>query len=601
MARARVLIDRLLSRDLAQRLVRSEVEAEQLDRLVRTTPWAWLLSTVGAVISYTQFDEGADAAALTIWFIAFCAVSTLRTIASFVWASRGGSTERAIAWAPGWLGSTYVHAAQWGLLSVVLATPGSAEAEAILHITLAAVAMGGAVRLPGFDRTMIMHVVLVLGPLVLRDLQIGGSYHLLIAFLVFLIGVYSLLSGRNQSRALREIATQRRRNADLIVALRHENERSEAARQAAEEASAARTRFFAAANHDLRQPLHAMGLLAQTLRTPGPRADLDQVCGHLVACVDGMTQVVDDLLDITHMDAGSMAPQWTVFAIDALVRECCRPYAAMARAKGLHLLVEAQAAVVRSDRALLARVLSNLVSNAIRYTCEGTVRIAVVPSAQHLQLSVEDTGIGISEEHLPRIFEEFYQVGNPARDRRLGLGLGLATVKRLSDLLALDVSVRSAMGRGSVFALNLPLASAGEAATLPAPGADRVEPLPNARRVLVIEDDADSRNALLGLLKSWGCDARAAPSQAAAVHLLRAGFEPDALVADLRLADGASGIDAVHAARTALGRALPAVIVTGDAGSEHMKAAQTVGLAVMIKPVKPVQLRAFLGQAFATS
>lgn len=586
---------------LIARLVPAHTEPEQLERLMRVAPTVSVLSTIGAVLTCLQYIDTPASGRLKVWLALFCAVSLARMVAGPFFRRAAPAPYKARPWVLWGLVSTLVHGLQWGLLSIVLISPGSAEAESILHITLAAIAMGAAVHLSGFYPVLLAYVACVLGPLVIRDALIGDSYHVLMAVMSFFIGTYALLNGRNQSRALNEILTQRRRNADLIAALRRENERSEAARRAAEEASAARTRFFAAANHDLRQPLHAMGLLAQTLRTPGPRADIDQVCGHLVECVDGMTQVVDDLLDITHMDAGSMAPQWTTFAVDELVRECCQPYGAMARAKGLNLLVEVDSAVVRCDRALLTRVLSNLVSNAIRYTREGTVRIAVVPREQHLQLSIEDTGIGIAEENLPRIFEEFYQVGNPGRDRRLGLGLGLATVKRLSDLLALDVSVRSAMGRGSVFALTLPLASADEAAAMPARGADVVEPLPHARRVLVIEDDADSRNALLGLLASWGCDARAAPGQAAALDLLRAGFEPDALVADLRLADGASGIDAVHAARAALGRELPAVIVTGDAGSEHMKTAQTVGLAVMVKPVKPVQLRAFLGQAFATS
>ena len=187
----------------------------------------------------------------------------------------------------------------------------------------------------------------------------------------------------------------------------------------------------------------------------------------------------------------------------------------------------------------------------------------------------------------------------PDRTRRLGLGLGLATVKRLSDLLSLSVSVQSAPGQGSVFTLMLPLAANRELVPLPPGGTSAIEPLIASQRVLVIEDDADSRNALLGLLHQWGCDARAAPGAREALTWLGQGFRPDVLVVDLRLADGASGLDAIDALRAAVGHELPALVVTGDAGSDHMREAQSRGFAVLIKPARPVQLRAFLSQAFS--
>ena len=569
-----------------------------MEQLVRTTPAAWLLSTLGAVICYLAFVQEASAA-LTVWLVAFCAVSAVRLFVALYAVRVRPASLTSRGWMRGWLASTYVHAAQWGLLSTVLPHPGRAEAEAILHITLAVVAMGGSVRLPGFRRTLQAHVVLVLGPLVLRDLLIGNPHYALMAMLMFLISVYALVSGRNQSRALFEIHEQRRRNTELIEALQRENERSEAALRAAELANAARTRFFAAANHDLRQPLHAMGLLSQTLVGRHRAANACEIAQQLSDCVEGMTEVVDDLLEITRLDGGHMAPQWSVLAAAELIQECCRPYAAAARAKGLQFSVQVEAASVRSDRVLLLRVLSNLVANAVRYTRQGSVSVTAKASGDRLHVSVEDTGVGIAGEHLPRIFEEFYQVGNPARDRRLGLGLGLATVKRLSDLLSLEVSVQSEPGVGSVFSLVLPIVSAREAVAQPP--AEQAGSLLPVRRILVIEDDADSRNALLGLLQSWGCQARGAEGLCDGLACVDAGFQPEALVVDLRLADGASGIDAVSVLRARLGRELPAVIATGDVGSEHVSRAQAAGLAVMIKPVRALQLRAFLSQSFSTS
>lgn len=568
------------------------VSGENLERLVRTTPTVWLLSTLAACILYLQFIQTPQSGVMLIWVLVSCTVSSLR-VATSLWRRRTTTTS---GW---WRGSTLLHAVLWGVLSVLLWEPGSVTAESVLHTTMATIAMGGAVRMPGLPRLADAHVALVLGPLVLRDLATGQSEHWLMALLIFLIGMYAVISRRNQTLALVEIHEQRTRNAELIEALQRENERSEAARRAAEEAIAARTRFFAAANHDLRQPLHAMGLLSQALLEQGQQAVVSEVASHLVECVDGMAQVVDDLLEITRMDAGSMEPQCSVFMLDELLHECSRPHGASAHAKGLQLRTEVAPVAVRCDRAMLGRVVSNLLSNAIRYTRVGTVTMRTQVAGEQVLLQVEDTGIGIAAAQQLRIFEEFYQVGNPARDRRLGLGLGLATVKRLSDLLGLDVAVQSKPGLGSVFTLRLPLAATptppNAAAALVADA-----PMPGMRRVLVVEDDADSRHALLGLLRSWGCEALGAAGLTDSLALLDAGFAPEALVVDLRLADGANGIDAVQALRSALQRdALPAVLVTGDVGSAHMRSAQAAGLPVMAKPVKPAQLRAFLGQAFA--
>jgi two-component system, sensor histidine kinase len=572
-------------------------EAEQLQALVRTTPVAWLLSLLGAAICYASYAQPAPPA-LVAWMVAFVAIGSARVLAALVATHRCPAVLADTTWTRAWLASTYLHAAQWGLLPLVVLQPGPPEAEAILHITLAAIAMGGGVRLPGFPRTLQAHVLLVLGPLIGRDLLSGSPHHAVMALLVFLIGVYALISGRNQSRALLEIQEQRRRNAQLIEALQRENRRSESALLAAEQASNARSRLFAAANHDLRQPLHAMGLLLETLRPGAAAAPSQEVVQQVSHCVDGMTEVVDGLLEITRLDGGKLAPQWSAFDAADAIRDGVRPYEAAARAKGLALETRVASVRVRTDRALLLRVLANLVGNAIRYTPAGSVTVVATAVGEQLQVRVHDTGIGIAEDHQPRIFEEFYQVANPARDRRQGLGLGLATVKRLSDLLGLGIAVSSGPGRGSVFSFMLPIvAGPAVAADVSVPGR---ESLLAVRRVLVVEDDEDSRRALLGLLAAWGCDARGAEGESEALACLGSGFEPEAAVVDLRLAGPADGLDVVRALRARLGDGFPAVLVTGDVGMAESVRARGTPLPVMVKPVRPVQLRAFLSQSFAS-
>ncbi|CAN7643205.1 hybrid sensor histidine kinase/response regulator [Pseudorhodoferax sp. LjRoot39] len=583
-------------RSLSLQWVPTEVEAEQLERMVRTTPWSWLLSTVAALICYLQYADHPAGDSLRWWFAAYVAVVAARLA---LWAAWLRLRTQIALWVLPALGTTLAMAALWGALCTLLPVDSSPQAESILHIALACVALGGTARMACFDRALVGYVVLILGPMIVRDLLIGGAYHWLMALLLFLIGVYGLLNGTSISRALREVQNQRRRNAELVEQLRQEAERSSSAHQQALQAGAAKTRFFAAANHDLRQPLHAMGLLVHTLRTPNTgAAPLPDMAGRLADCVDGMTLVIDGLLDMSRMDAGEMAPQWSVFALDELVRECCAPLRIVAQAQGLAFTTDIVPATVRSDRVLLARVLANLVSNAIRYTHEGAVHVVARADGGQVRLTVEDTGIGIAPEHLPRIFDAFYQVGNAGRDRRLGLGLGLSTVQRIGALLSLQLTVRSQPDQGSAFTLVLPRVASVAEGSGELADAGPSSPL-RGRRVLVVDDDADSRDAMVHLLASWACAAHGAASAAAGLARLADGFAPDALVVDLRLAEGASGIDAVQTLQAAAGRPLPALIVTGDAGSEHLQRARTAGLQVCVKPVRPVQLRAFLAQAFA--
>lgn len=581
----------------------SDLQLQQVEQMIRTTPWAWMLAALGGYLCYREYATGADGARMQAWFAVYCFLVAVRGGIWVAWALRPGLRSNLTAMALPLMASSQSLALSWGVLCVLLQSDGPAQAEAILHITMVTVSLGGAIRLSTMERSAIVYVGLILGPLVLRDIWFGGSYHLGMAMIVTLIGVYTLLSSRELSRALHEIQAQRRRNAELVTALSAENERSRSARQTAEEAVAARMRFFASANHDLRQPLNAMALLAQTLHTVSTQPQVQQLSEQLVACADGMTDVVDDLLDITRADAGSISPQWSHFAIDALLRDCCRPHQAVAAAKGLKFEMAIDAATVRSDRALLTRVLTNLLANAIRYTRKGTVRIGGSVDNGRLRLAIEDTGIGITPEHLPHIFDEFYQIDNPARDRRLGYGLGLATVKRLSELLDLGVTVRSQPEQGSVFEVQVPLADATESARVG--DAERLAASSTtalAARVLVVDDDQSSLQALQGLLASWGADVRAASDMAGALGCLQTGFQPDALVVDLRLGVQVSGIQAIADLRLALNEAeLPALVVTGDVGGDYLAAAREAGLPMLVKPVRPSQLRAFLGHAQARS
>jgi two-component system, sensor histidine kinase len=574
-----------------------ELEGEQLDHLFRFTPLTSVMTTVAALMLYWAFrsEEGFDAAA--VWAAALVLLSLARVVAARRYQRARPSRDRLHRWAAWAFGTILLQGLLLGALSLIWLRPAAPEVESLLHIVMATIAIGATVPLPPFYPVFVTFVVCVMGPLALRDLWIADAYHLALAALVVATGLYTLQGGRRQAQALAQTQAERRRNAALIEALRLENQRTDQARRLAERAHEAKARFFAAANHDLRQPLHAMGLLAHTLHEGRAVARTEEVSGRLVECVDSMSQIVDELLELAQVDAAGVMPQPEAFALDALLREVARTYEVQARHKGLTLEVDSDALRVLSDRRLVARVLANLLSNALRYTERGGVRVVSRVQGERVEVSVEDSGIGIHESEQQRIFEEFYQVGNPARDRRLGVGLGLATVKRLSDLLGLRVEVQSLLGQGSVFRFTLPLCK-GAPTESAVPAMAPRDALLAQRRVLVIEDDADSRAALIGLLCAWGCEVRSAEDVTSARQRLADGFDPEAVLADLRLAGGASGIDAVVAVRALLGKDLPALVVTGDVGDPRAQRAESVGLNVLAKPVKPMQLRAFLGQAF---
>jgi len=447
-----------------------------------------------------------------------------------------------------------------------------------------------------------------------------------------------MATGHRPARLLGALRSRRRRPELMIHALQRKHLRSEQARREAEAAHNAKVRFFASVNHDLRQPLNALGLLAQTLQASAPNPRTREVADHMAACVEGMGQVVDELLGLSRLDATTLAAQPAAWRLSDVLHEVAHTFEPLARAKGLRLNVQIDAPTdaptnaqmdapmdvlvdapmdalvdapcrVCCDRALLSRVLGNLVSNAIRYTAQGSVRLVALAAGQSIELSVEDTGVGIAAQHLPHIFDEFYRVApqgsEPAHDHPTGMGLGLATVKRLTTLMGLQVRVQSVVGQGSRFAITLPRADDHALpAHAPAPARTAPAEAPLRCRVLVVDDDADSRTALHALLTTWGCDVQATAAVAQADPTLARGWRPDVIVADMHLDNAACGLAAVRQVRARLQGSpgeppLPALLVTGDVGSPRMREAQALGYTVLTKPIKAARLRAFLNQALA--
>jgi PAS domain S-box-containing protein len=370
------------------------------------------------------------------------------------------------------------------------------------------------------------------------------------------------------------------------------------ARDRAEAADHAKTRFLAAASHDLRQPLQAAILLADLIaQRPENAAPASASADGLRRTLDDMKRLVDSLFDVSRLDSGAVQPEVTAFPMQLLLDQITVAYRRLAGIKGIALVVIPTDAVVRSDRVLLARMLSNLIQNAVRYTHSGQVKIECRTAGDRLRIRIEDTGVGISQQDLSRIWQEFEQLHNPERDRRQGLGLGLSIVRRLATLLDHPVEVTSGPGQGSCFIVSVPLQEERHTALLKAPTNNAAISDVVGRLVVIIDDDPLVLETLRMTLEEYGLNVIAAPDCADAVRRLGSpGRVPDLVLADYRLRDGQVGAEAIAAIRDAVGSQVPAIILTGELAShgddidQPLEDAQRLGAALFRKPIRSTEL-----------
>ncbi len=362
-----------------------------------------------------------------------------------------------------------------------------------------------------------------------------------------------------------------------------------------ETANMAKSRFLAAASHDLRQPLHALGLLVAQLRDSGTASERRRLTERIGAAVAEMNELFNALLDVSRLDAGSLSPDLKAFPIADLLARIGRTFAQTAHDKGLSLRMVPTPAWVRSDAILLERILLNLVSNAVRYTSKGGVLIGCRRRGDRLRIEVWDTGPGIPDNQQQYIFDEFYQIPDPDRDRRGGLGLGLAIVDRFRRLLDHPIAMKSRIGKGSCFSIEVPLCAAQPAVTEPASRPEIAAHPPQSGLVLVIDDDPMVLGAMGGLLASWGYGVIARGSHDDAVAgLLADARRPDLIIADFHLSGGKTGIETIEHVRAAFGAEIPAFLVSGDTSPERLQQSRASGYMLLHKPVSPMMLRSLL-------
>lgn len=384
------------------------------------------------------------------------------------------------------------------------------------------------------------------------------------------------------------------KNESLIAALKTEKDRAEKARKEAELASISKTQFLAAASHDLRQPLHALNLFLDSLhqRLGGQQSDLVEKCKSSAAVLN---QLLVGLLDMSKLDAGVVKPELSNFDLLTIFDSLRRDFTPLAQERRLRLRIRERHCIVRSDPAMVERILRNLVNNALKYTEQGGVLLACRNRGEKVRVEVWDTGIGISDTNLAAVFDEFTQLDNPERDRNKGLGLGLAIVKRLCELLHTTIQVNSTPGRGSRFWFELPLSDQE-----PDVVSDRVitaDPLMGFC-IVVIDDDKAILDAMESLLSGWGVQVVVADSGPRAVEMIhQRRLIPDIVISDYRLRNQETGLAAIRLIHEEIDPDISGILLTGDTSPDRIREARQSGFLLLHKPVKPIQLRTAIYQS----
>lgn len=473
-----------------------------------------------------------------------------------------------------------------GGFAVLVLPPGRLDLQLLILLYVCAVA-SGAVTAYGVLRPAIYSILpILLLPAGWMMIQ-GDWLHWVLALIILGWLVAITEQARRVAAQFEESVRLRFENEELIERLTQE-------KIVAEEASNAKSRFLAAASHDLRQPVHALSLFVAAMRPRVTDPEAVRMLDHIDTSVQAMSGLFDGLLDISRLDAGVVEVNAETFSIQPLLERICRDHASQAEAKCVELRLRPSRASVFSDPMLVERVVRNIVANAIAYTDRGRVLVGCRRRGRSLVVQVWDTGRGIPGEEQARIFQEFYQVGNSERDRGRGVGLGLAIVKRLTALLNHPLGLRSAPGRGSVFSITLPYSDARPAASAMLADGPADSSTHEPALVLVVDDELRIQIAMRSLLQGWGFDVvTAASGDELMSELANRPERPALIISDYRLRANENGIRVIERLRSEYNDDdMPGMLITGDTAPDRLKEAQDSGLLLLHKPVSDSRLRA---------
>jgi two-component system, sensor histidine kinase len=560
--------------------------AQRVDWLYKNLPAAVTGHLLGAIVTLGLLWRITPRFTLLTWF-ACCVATTIPGLEAYRrYRHSGTPVTDPRFWARAYVVTTCLAGIAWGAAGFLLLPSASLGYAALLSLILLGAAAGSVATDAVYFPAVRVFVIPCLAPLAIRLGLEGKEFYLWWSAGAVFIMLLLLATARSLEK--------------LFVGALVAEHAAMKAQTLAERANQEKTRFLAAASHDLRQPLTSLAintrLLGGQVRDGTGRA----LHKNVTAAVDDLKRVLNALLDISKLDAGTIEANIQPVAIAGLFASVRRGFEAEAQAKKLRLRIRSSKLSVRSDPVLLSRVVSNLVSNAIHHTLSGGVLVCCRKRGDVARIEIWDTGIGIPRDKWEEIFKEFSRLESPNKDPRRGLGLGLAIVRRISDLLGHPIEVHSVVGQGSRFIVSVPVASASSTILSARPPSQwAFDPLLGAN-IGVIEDEENVRRDLEALLKQWGCFVVSAESAIRLEEIVEENeLRLDVIISDYQLKQG-DGVEAIENLRAKFGN-IPAVLITGTAKPHPMQSAMEKGIPILQKPFEIDMLRETLRELIATA
>lgn len=484
----------------------------------------------------------------------------------------------------------------WGLIGILFLPTGEQNYQLFILLALMAMTGGSAFTLAIYLPCYFAYVPVTLLPIIIQLFILGEKFHIALAVATFAFFLVLTSFNIRVNKNFKTSLTLRFENLDLIEQLKQQKDE-------AERANRAKSKFLAAASHDLRQPLYSLGLFTSVLDELIQFPKVKKVVEQINSSVSALTNLFDKLLDISQLDAGVIEVKKQDFSLKIIFDKLQDSFDSQAKEKDITINWPAKYPAVHSEPDLLEQIIRNYLTNAIKYTLKGEITIECEVDDSEVNkgmvsIHVSDSGIGISEVNLADIYEEFYQISNPERDREKGLGLGLSIVKRTAMLLEHDIAVSSEVDKGSKFSIFVDQSQLVVDTLGFTTKEDNHDIADNSGLIVVIDDEKGIREGLDSILQIWGYSVIVACDlDDALLQLKSSNRYPDIIISDYRLKEGKTGIDAIKAIHSAYNRNIPALIITGDIASDRLVEMSSSNFQVLFKPVPPMKLRAFLRSA----
>jgi signal transduction histidine kinase/CheY-like chemotaxis protein len=536
----------------------------------RQVPVSVLGNIVGGLALGAVFWNTFDQVTLLLWAIALLVESLVRLRVAYAFRRAPDTVEQVQKWANRWVMLAAAAGAIWGAAGILFFAKGEPLLQLVLVTVILGVAFGTLTLYATHRPALFAFLPLALVPLLLRMVAEQDPAYYTAAIVLAALGSFTIFLGRNFGATMFDSVKNNYENEVLVAQLVNEKQTAEDARRAAENATRSKTQFFAAASHDLRQPLQAIGIYVSLLRkrAHGP---LEPLVGNLSTAVESLSKLVEELLEISRLDSGAIQPRQQQVLLDELFAVLEQEFMPQAAGKGLELRVRRSRVAIETDQLLLMRVLRNLLANAIKYTQKGGILLAARPRGGIISLEVWDTGPGIRQQELDRVFEEFYR-GESSRGEggKGGFGLGLSIVKRICGILGHPLVVTTRPGSGTVFRVETQLSSTPVRRQ---PSVTEVVELEiralSGFTIVVLEDNEEILNSMTKLLRSWGADILSSTSfNASLVKKLGLRGKIDLVIADQNLGNAVTGVDSAFRVRELVGFPVPIIMLTAVHGPE---------------------------------